>query len=76
MTDAAAIVWAYTHLLFVTVQDISLAAMLAALGAPNVLISHFPPVNPMMAGLLALSHSTYLVVKAAPVPAKTPLDRK
>ncbi len=70
----AGLMTVYAHLLFVSVQDLGLSSILTALDVPKSLISRFPEVNAMMAGLLALSHSTYLVVKAAPSPAK-PSDK-
>ncbi|MGJ5221767.1 hypothetical protein ACQR1Q_33410 [Bradyrhizobium oligotrophicum] len=55
----------YGNALFAEVRDLSLPEILLAIKHTDVLIAAIPPVGATMAVMLAISHATYLVAKAA-----------
>jgi hypothetical protein len=59
---------AYGNAIFASIRDIGQYEMVAAIKAVDVLIAGLPPVGTSMAVMLAVSHATYLVAKAADIP--------
>ena len=58
----------YGNALFADVRDLTLQEILLAIQNVDVLIATLPPVGATMAAMLAISHATYLVSKAADTP--------
>lgn len=56
----------YGAMVFAAIGDLALTAVLAAADGGRAAIPRLPPVGTEMAGLLALSHGAYLVVKTTP----------
>lgn len=61
----AGLIVTYGSEIFAFTRDVSPAAMVAAIAQPSALFATMPAVGATMAGLLLVSHATYLVAKAA-----------
>lgn len=64
----------YGNAIFAAVRDLTAQEILLVIQKVDVLIGALPPVGTSMAAMLAVSHATYLVAKAADTPSPKPVQ--
>ncbi|GAA0002628.1 hypothetical protein BRDID11002_26290 [Bradyrhizobium diazoefficiens] len=64
----------YGNAIFAAVRDLTAQEILLVIQKVDVLIGALPPVGTSMAAMMAVSHATYLVAKAADTPSPKPVQ--